>query len=286
MKIMPFQRSARVVYAATARPDSAVAAPWRWAISGALLGLLGTLLACAPAPWLAYGLAQVTHSQLQLHEARGTVWHGTARVVLTGGAGSRDALALPGRISWTLRSVLSDAQLGLQLVLQSDCCMPHAMQVQVSPSLRGVHVRMTDTPSTWPAALLSGLGAPWNTLQPEGDLTIAPQQLTLQWLSGRFMVQGGVTVTAKDMSSRLSPLKPMGSYQVNLDAGNTPTATPNLKLSTLSGSLLLTGQGQWIGPRLRFQGEASATPEHAAALNNLLNIIGRRQGERSLLSWG
>lgn len=287
---MPFKRSAPLPLAKTVRSDAGVVAPWRWGISGAVLGLLFTLLAFAPAQWLAHGLAVATHDQLQLQEARGTVWSGTARVVLTGGAGSRDALALPGRISWTLQSALPDTALGLRfglrLALRSDCCMPQVMQVQVAPSLSGVHIRITDTPSTWPAALLSGLGAPWNTLQPEGDLTIAPQQLALQWLSGRLMVQGSVTVTAKDMSSRLSPLKPMGTYQVNLEAGSTATATPTLKLSTLSGSLLLTGQGEWTGPRLRFRGEASAAPEHAAALNNLLNIIGRRQGERSLLSWG
>jgi len=50
--------------------------------------------------------------------------------------------------------------------------------------------------------------------------------------------------------------------------------------------LLLSGQGQWQGTRLQFRGEASAVPEHAAALSNLLNIIGRRQGARSLLSLG
>ena len=99
---------------------------------------------------------------------------------------------------------------------------------------------MTDTPSTWPAALLSGLGAPWNTLQPEGDLTLAPKQLRLQWLSGRLLVQGGLTLTATDMASRLTPLKPMGTYQLQLDAGATATATPGLRLTTVSGSLLLS----------------------------------------------
>jgi general secretion pathway protein N len=41
-----------------------------------------------------------------------------------------------------------------------------------------------------------------------------------------------------------------------------------------------------VGQRLRFSGEASAAPERAAALDNLLNILGRRDGARALLSLG
>jgi general secretion pathway protein N len=37
---------------------------------------------------------------------------------------------------------------------------------------------------------------------------------------------------------------------------------------------------------LRFRGEASSSPESAAALSNLLNIMGRRQGEKTILSIG
>jgi general secretion pathway protein N len=37
---------------------------------------------------------------------------------------------------------------------------------------------------------------------------------------------------------------------------------------------------------LRFEGEASAAPERAEALANLLNIIGRRDGTRSIIKVG
>jgi general secretion pathway protein N len=50
--------------------------------------------------------------------------------------------------------------------------------------------------------------------------------------------------------------------------------------------LLLNGEGQWVGARLRFKGEASAQEGQETALNNLLNILGRRQGTRSLISLG
>ena len=42
----------------------------------------------------------------------------------------------------------------------------------------------------------------------------------------------------------------------------------------------------WQNQRLRFTGEASAEAGTEAALANLLNIIGRRDGSRSLLSLG
>lgn len=257
-------------------------APWRWALVGGVLGGLVMMLVCAPAQWLAWGLAWATHGQVQLQQARGTVWQGSAQIVLTGGVGSRDAQALPGRVDWTVHPLRATPQ-GM---LHARCCMTAPLQVSASLNGTALQLQLSDTSSTWPAALLSGLGAPWNTLQPEGDLVFTPQGLSLHWRAGQWLSQGRLRLTARDMASRLTPLKPMGSYQLDIAAGDTPARTASVKLSTLTGKLLLSGQGQWTGSRLQFQGEASADPEHEAALNNLLSIIGRRQGARSLLSWG
>ena len=82
------------------------------------------------------------------------------------------------------------------------------------------------------------------------------------------------------LSSRLSTLKPMGTYRIHLQGGQPAT----LALATLEGRLQLSGSGRWVGSRLHFRGEASAAPEHEAALANLLNIVGRRSGSRSLIS--
>ena len=83
------------------------------------------------------------------------------------------------------------------------------------------------------------------------------------------------------VSSRLSPLKPLGSYRLDIQGGD----SPRLQLSTLSGDLQLSGLGQWVDSRLHFNGEASASPEREAALSNLLNILGRRQGARSIITF-
>ena len=62
--------------------------------------------------------------------------------------------------------------------------------------------------------------------------------------------------------------------------------TARLDVQTLSGALLLQGNGQWVGGRLRFAGDAQAAPGNEEALANLLNIVGRRQGARSVITIG
>ncbi len=258
-------------------------APWGWAWLGAGLGGLVALCFWAPAHWLAWGVAQATQDRVVLQSPRGTVWSGSAQLVLSGGQGSRDQQTLPGRIQWAM----APGWLSLNLRLNADCCMAEGpAQVRVQAALSKVHVQVQAPRSQLPAALLSGLGAPWNTLQPEGQLHLRTEALGLQWAAGRLQVQGLVALEAHNMSSRLIPLKPMGSYRIQLSGTPEGSPTPELKLSTLQGPLLLTGQGQWVGARLRFNGEASADVGSERALSNLLNIIGRRQGARSLLSLG
>ena len=83
-------------------------------------------------------------------------------------------------------------------------------------------------------------------------------------------------------STSLSTLKPVGSYRLDLAGGDQPA----LLLSTLDGSLQLSGRGTWATGHLQFDGEASAAPDRVEALANLLNIIGRRDGARSIIKVG
>ena len=265
--------------APSARP---VRSPWSLALLGALLGLALALLVWAPARWLAWGVAQASQGQVQWLSPRGTVWQGSAQLLLSGGAGSRQPQALPGRLHWTL----SPTWTGVRLSWRADCCMTEAASVQAALGWNTVQLQASDHTSSWPAALLTGLGAPWNTLQAEGQLQLRTEALQLHWAQGRLQMQGLLELNLQGMSSRLSPVKPMGSYRVALTGTPEGTPTPGLDLSTLQGPLLLSGQGQWVGQRLRFTGEARAAEGHEAAFDNLLNILGRRQGARSLLSLG
>ena len=270
MKGMRFSRRSPVA----ARTGS----PRAWAVAGALLGGALTLVLCAPAHWLAAGLERATEGQLQLREARGTLWTGSARLVLSGGEGSRDALALPSRVQWQLRPHWR----GMRLQLETGCCTPQPLQVRLLLHWQGLEAQVQDQQSQWPAGLLTGLGTPWNTAQIQGQLQLRTQGLRLQWLAGRWRSEGQVQLDAMGVSSRLSTLRPMGSYRLVFDGGD----APRLTLSTLEGHLQLSGSGQWVGQRLRFNGEATATPGREAALANFLNIIGRRSGARSIISLG
>lgn len=253
-------------------------APWGWAIAGAAAGLLPAIVAFAPAQWLAQRAAAATGGQVQLIQARGTIWTGSAQLVLTGGGASQDSAALPGRLEWKLRPSWS----GLKLQLHSTCCTPQPLQANIQLGLGRVRMSLQDGSSQWPAAVLSGLGTPWNTLQPQGQLMLRTQGLEAVWSTGRMALAGRLQLDAMSISSRLSTLRPMGSYRLELAGGDVPTLT----LSTLQGHLQLSGSGQWVGQRLRFSGEAKAAPDREAALANLLNIIGRRSGARSLITVG
>ena len=255
-----------------------LAAPWRWAVLGTLIGWVTALLVYAPASWLASALNEASAGRVQLIEPRGTVWTGSARLQLAGGTGSRDNATLPGPLTWRLRP----GWLALNLEVSADCCTTAPLQARLTQHWSGASLQVRDGRSQWPAALLAGLGTPWNTVQAQGSLQLSTQSFSMAWFEGRLTLSGQVELAALALSSRLSTLKPMGSYRLTLKGGNTPT----LELATVEGSLQLSGSGSWSGPRLRFSGVASAAPEHEAALSNLLNIIGRRNGARSIITLG
>jgi general secretion pathway protein N len=257
----------------------------RWGLWGTVAGALTALVWFAPAAWLGSAVAAATGDRVQLAEARGTVWSGNAVLVMTGGAGSRDATVLPGRFEWKLR--LQGA--ALAVTAEHACCLVGPTTFRIEPGIGRQTLVLPNAPGgigQWPAAVLAGLGTPWNTLQLGGSLRLASPGARIELLQGRWRLDGQVTLDLAGISSRVSTLDELGSYRVVISgqAGGTEAAT--MQLSTLGGSLQVNGQGQWVGPKLRFRGEASAAQGSESALNNLLNIIGRRQGARSVISIG
>jgi len=271
------------VLAPAARRESRRAVRYAW-VGGALGGLFG-LVAFAPAHWLAGAVASGTGGRLLLAEASGTVWQGSAQVVLTGGAGSRDAMALPGRMNWTVGL----AGTALAVTARHACCLEGEVKALVRPGLGRVTVSLPARPAglgQWPAAWLGGLGTPWNTLQLGGVARLSTPGATIEVVQGRWRMDGSVAAELQGLSSRVSTLDTLGSYRMQLLGGGASGQAATLQLSTIDGALQLSGTGQWAGPTLRFQGEATAAPGSETALDNLLNIIGRREGARSLISIG
>lgn len=260
-------------------------AGFRWGLWGAVLGGLVALVLFAPAAWLANIVAGATQQRVLLAEPRGSIWSGSAVLVLTGGADSRDANSLPGRLQWTLRPRLT----GIEVRARHACCLNGTVGVDLRPGfgrLSGTIVGPNDWLGQWPSALLGGVGTPWNTLQLGGAVRLASPGLSFETVQGRLRLNGEVDVDLIDVSSRLSTLETLGSYRMSLQGDEANPGTSRLELTTTDGALKLNGSGTWGPGGVRFRGEATAEPSSEAALNNLLNIIGRRSGARSVISIG
>jgi general secretion pathway protein N len=265
--------------------DKSRGAALRWSIAGLVVGLIVALIAFAPAAWLTGYIASATGERVLLSDARGTVWSGSAVVVVTGGPGSRDAASLPGRIEWTL----APHGLGFELQARHACCLNGNVVLQIRPGLGRTTVALVPPSGwvgQWPSAFLGGLGTPWNTLQLGGTARLVSPGLTIESVQGRVLVSGRADLDLVGVSSRITTLETLGSYRMSLSGDPANPGVSLLNLTTTEGALQLNGTGSWGPSGVRFRGEASAGSADEGALSNLLNIIGRRNGARSVISIG
>jgi general secretion pathway protein N len=266
--------------------DKSRGAATRWAVGGVVVGVLVGIVGFAPASWLASYVASSTGERLLLADARGTVWSGSAVPVLTGGPGSRDASALPGRLEWEIGL----KGLGFEVRTRQACCLNGIVALQLRPGLGRTAITLKPPAggwvAQWPSAWLGGLGTPFNTLQLGGAVRLASPGVTLESVQGRWRMEGQANVELVAASSRLSTLDTLGSYRITLSGDAANAGAPQLNLTTLEGALQLSGNGNFSPSGVRFRGEARANSGDEAALSNLLNIIGRRDGARSVISIG
>lgn len=254
---------------------------WIGLVVVALLATLATVMALAPAQWAASAVRSITNGRVDLAETTGTLWNGQATVVLSSGPEPGAARAsLPERLHWRLAPwPLLLGTVDLTLSHPSALAQPLSLRIAPgSPTIVGA------TTLRLPAALLTGLGAPWNTIRPGGSLAISWDRL--QIAQGR--IQGGVTAEWQLASSALTPVAPFGHYRLQTDGVFPGT---RLELVTISGPLELTGSGTIAeGGRLRFQGIARPQPGTDPAiktqLSGLISLLGRRQGDEAILNFG
>lgn len=253
----------------------------RWAWAGALCGLMLALVNHAPASWLASAIDSMTDGRILLTDPRGSVWSGSSGVVLSGGAGSAGAVSLPSRVNWHTAAKWT----GLDIQIQAPCCTPaKPLQLQASiHNLRSLSLSLVATPFELPAHMLTGLGAPWNTLQLGGTLSLSTSNLVSQWSikNGLEQLSGQANLDAMAIQTALSTVRPLGSYRMSLVGNTFRLDTLNATSSSEPAALLLSGAGEWSaqdsGPsKATFRGEALAAVGREAALSNLLHIIGQR----------
>ncbi|MGE8657241.1 MAG: type II secretion system protein N [Achromobacter sp.] len=225
--------------------------------------------AVLPARWLLAGLPHDT--PVTLADASGTIWNGRAWIAL-GPPGARRVLAQPLRWQWHWSSLtLELSHPWLQGPLRA------------APGWNGVSLSAQSL--RLPAAVLSALGAPWNTLAPEGQLDISWQALRL---GGALPDAPLAELRWRDAATALSPLTPIGAYVLRVRGNGRAGAT--LTLGTESGPLAVSGQGSITARGVRFQGQASfaanASEADRGALDGLMAALGRRNDDTVIFGTG
>jgi general secretion pathway protein N len=250
-------------------------------VAAALLAALGVMLWQAPASYLSSALSRASGGRVELGEVEGTVWRGQGALLLDPGGGHAGGRTrLPGTTRWRVAALpLLFGNLHVELANPAVLEAPLDLHLDRARngSLEADRLRL-------PAEALVGLGAPWNTVEPGG-------QLTLEWDTLRLSageLRGGLRLQWDGASSRLSPVVPFGSYRVECD-GVFPGA--QLSLRTLAGPMEMNGDGTIDADhRLQFRGTARVRPGTDAAtatqLAGLITLLGPRDGDAAVLNFG
>ena len=236
-----------------------------------------TVLAFCPASWMAILVESQTGGRLTLGDAQGTLWRGSAFI---GGAPSgADPVTplLPGRFAWRLSPMVLLGQ------VEMDLENPQALSQPVRITGNWYQWQVSPAAVSLPAERLAGLGAPLNTVQPSGRMQLSWTPLQITREGNAVAIYGTMTLEMNDIASRLSPIKPLGAYQLIMDWRGQQA---QLVLSTIKGPMLLSGKGTLANGRLKFSGKAEAEEGQEERLANLLNLLGqrRREGDKDVIA--
>jgi general secretion pathway protein N len=224
-----------------------------------------TALVMLPAAWLAPRLADATDGRLSLRDVEGSLWAGSGRLFLGAPNDSQAGMPLPGRLGWDARaaSLLS----GQLEVLVSD---PELLQQPVRLVLGRNSIELGEGQLNVPLQLLSGLGAPFNTLDFVG-------QAVCNWTGWRVEAKrasGHAEMRLIDIATPLSAVRPLGSYRISLDGAANQI---EIAVDTQHGPLILSAVGHVSASGMTVQGRAHAEPGSEDRLADLLSVLGRQE---------
>ena len=237
----------------------------RWSLLAIGLGAYAlALIATAPATLVDAGLQRASHGRLRLAEAQGTLWAGSGQIEIRD-AGGRTGVAKA--LAWR---VVPESLLRGHLVCEVGLD-PSARRFPVTISLSRIELANADI--SLPATVL-GLGVP--KLAPlglTGEVLIHVASLSI----ARGAMEGNATVRWRAAGSSLTPVSPLGDYEVRLDGEG---MTIHAFLRTIEGPLQLDGKGSWTqGDRPAFLAMARVPSQHQEQLAPLLRLIAVERGE-------
>ncbi|MGH8730991.1 MAG: type II secretion system protein N, partial [Burkholderiales bacterium] len=224
------------------------------------------LIATAPATLVDAGLQRASHGRLRLAEAQGTLWSGSGQIEIRD-AGGRIGVAKS--LAWRF---LPESLLRGRLVCEVELDQS-ARRFPVTISLSRIEIANAEI--SLPATVL-GLGVP--KLAPlglTGDVRLRVASLSIE----RKEMQGNATLQWRDAGSVLTPISPLGDYELRLDGEG---ATVHAYLRTIQGPLRLEGKGSWAnGNHPVFLATARVPAQHQQQLAPLLRLIAVERGEGS-----
>jgi general secretion pathway protein N len=237
---------------------------WWWLVAIGIAAYAVALIATAPATLVDANLQRASNGRLRLAEAHGTVWSGAGRIEIRE-AGGRTGV---GRsVTWR---VVPESLVRGRLLCE---------------------VRLEEAAGRIPVRLSFSRIELWNAevSLPAAVLGLAEAKLAPLGLTGEVLIQAREVAFAKDemrgsailrwraAGSALTPLSPLGEYELRLDGTG---AVVHVALSTVSGPLQLDGKGSWKhGDSVAFQGTARVSPEHRQQLVPLLRLIAVENGK-------
>ena len=246
-------------------------------VAGGFLSLVLTVLCFLPASWMGLLIERQTDGRLSLGDVQGSFWNGSAFVGVAAGVNDPVTPLFPGRFSWKISPLILLAQLDLELQNAQALSVPF----KITGNFSEWHV--SPAAIVLPTERLEGLGAPLNTLGPSGNLHLSWNNLQFTREGAQLSWQGQLELDLSEMASRLSPVRPLGSYKMSFDLhGN----SADVNLVTQTGPMMLTGTGALNGGRFQFSGKAWAQEGQETKLANLLNLLGQRRkdGDKDVIA--
>ncbi|MDE2429154.1 MAG: type II secretion system protein N [Burkholderiales bacterium] len=243
----------------------------------ALCSILLTVVLFLPASWLGLVVEKQSKGRLSLGDVQGSFWHGSAFIGVAADAAGPVTPLFAGRFSWKISPLLLLGQINVELENSASLSAPvmvtgNLTQWQLSPSVLAL-----------PPERLEGLGAPLNTIGPTGQLHLSWNTLQFSRAGNKLSALGHMQLEMAEMASRLSPIKPLGSYQMAFDLH---ASDADMTLSTVKGPMQLSGNGSVRNGRFQFSGKAWAQAGQEDKLANLLNLLGqrRRDGDKDVIA--
>ena len=224
------------------------------------------LIITAPATLVDAGLRRASEGRLRLAEAQGTLWSGTGQLEI------RDTSGRTGVAKSLAWRVLPESLLRGHLVCEVGLEQA-ARRFPVTLSLS--RIQLTNADFSLPAAAL-GLAVPkLAPLELTGEMQFRVSSLSI----GRGAARGRATLQWHAAGSALSPVSPLGNYELRIDGeGSVVRAT----LHTLQGPLQLDGKGAWTyGDNPAFLAIARVPLQHQQQLAPLLRLIAVERGDGS-----